>query len=148
MRSVAQVARSNGLLLRFAGCPFRLSDVSRTGRRSWIYAASRTRPRLRRILPRLISERIMGWPDRLAIRGRTESEQNVAARMAEAFDAAGRGDYPAALAIWRPKRATRSVDEIWPRSISRVRASNRITRAPPIYTVRRPRPAMRRRRTC
>ena len=45
----------------------------------------------------------MGLLDRLALRGgRTAGEQNVAARMAEAYDAAARGDYPAALAIWGP----------------------------------------------
>ena len=48
----------------------------------------------------------MGLLDRLALRGsRTAGEQNVAAHMAEAYDAAGRGDYQAALAIWEIGRA-------------------------------------------
>jgi hypothetical protein len=41
----------------------------------------------------------MGSPDGLAMRGHSADEQNIAARMAEAYDAARRGDYPAALAI-------------------------------------------------
>ena len=128
----------------------------------------------------------MGLLDRLAMRGRGAGEQDVAARMAEAYDAAGRGDYPAALAIWGPlaqagvaraqnnvgacfaeglgverdqglalrwltlaaEAAIRSAGEIWRRFISRARASNRITRAPPNSIVRRPKPATRRRRTC
>ena len=44
----------------------------------------------------------MGLLDRLAMRGGGAGEQDVAARMAAAYDAAGRGDYPAALAIWGP----------------------------------------------
>ena len=44
----------------------------------------------------------MGLLDRLAMRGRGAGEQDVVARMAEAYDAAGCGDYPEALAIWGP----------------------------------------------
>ena len=40
--------------------------------------------------------------DGTATRADIESEPDVAARMAEAYNAASRGDYPAALAIWGP----------------------------------------------
>jgi hypothetical protein len=44
----------------------------------------------------------MSRPDAAARYGHTDAEQAVSARMAEAYDAAGRGDYPTALAIWGP----------------------------------------------
>jgi uncharacterized protein len=44
----------------------------------------------------------MGWADGATTRVHPATEPDVAARMAEAYDAAERGDYPAALAIWGP----------------------------------------------
>lgn len=44
----------------------------------------------------------MGRAEGATTRAHSASELDVAARMAEAYDAAERGDYPAALAIWGP----------------------------------------------
>src|SRR5262245_28262871 len=44
----------------------------------------------------------MGRADSATTRAHPATAREVAARMAEAYDAAGRGDYPAALAIWGP----------------------------------------------
>ena len=44
----------------------------------------------------------MGRPDGATIGDHQTAARDVAARMAEAYDAAERGDYPAALAIWGP----------------------------------------------
>src|SRR5271154_5593244 len=44
----------------------------------------------------------MSRSDGAARRGDVDGEQNVSTRMAEAYDAAGCGDYHAALAIWGP----------------------------------------------
>src|ERR1700684_1859646 len=44
----------------------------------------------------------MDRADSATARGRTANPTDVAERMAEAHAATGRGDYPAALAIWGP----------------------------------------------
>ena len=44
----------------------------------------------------------MGWADGATTRVHPATEPDVAARMAEAYDAAERGVHPAALAIWGP----------------------------------------------
>jgi TPR repeat protein len=42
------------------------------------------------------------WPDRAGARSDGATTQDVTARMAEAYDAAARGDCASALAIWGP----------------------------------------------
>ena len=55
------------------------------------------------ISPRSIFARVqMGWLDALAKKAPRDDGATVADRMAEAYDAARRGDYARALAIWGP----------------------------------------------
>jgi TPR repeat protein len=59
------------------------------------------RPLLRICLP-LMSEPSIASPDRQKPHGPVNLELDVAGQMAAAYEAAQKGDYPAALAIWGP----------------------------------------------
>jgi hypothetical protein len=136
--------------------------------------------------PTLISETIVAVLDDRPVTTDASADMDVAARMGEAYEAAQRRDYSAALAIWGPlahagvARAQNNIGACFAeglgverdyslafrwltlaaergdpvgqrnlaRSISKVRASNRIGPVPGTFIGGLPRPATVQRRTC